>query len=142
MLTTQDVSMRFGDKVLFQGVTVTFNDGERYGLTGPNGCGKSTFMKIIAGELEADGGRASARGRLGVLRQDQSIYDEERIIDVVLMGNTELWSALREKQKLVDRSDDLTDDEGMRLGELEALISEEGGYTAESEAASLLEGLG
>lgn len=142
MLSVQGISMRFGEKVLFQDVDVTFNDGERYGLTGPNGSGKSTFMNVLAGELDPDAGRVSARGRLGVLRQDHSLYKDERIIDVVIMGNPVLWQALSEKQRLLDRENELSDEEGMRLGELEITISEEDGYTAEAEAASLLEGLG
>jgi ATPase subunit of ABC transporter with duplicated ATPase domains len=142
MLSAHDVSMRFGTQILFQKVNVTFNDGERYGLTGPNGSGKSTFMKILSGELEPHSGRVSARGRLGVLKQDQSLYIDQRILDVVLMGNPELWAALHEKQALVASGDSLTDEQGMRLGELECTIAEQDGYAAESEAATLLEGLG
>ena len=142
MLTTQDISMRFGDKILFDQVSVTFNDGERYGLTGPNGAGKSTFMKILAGELEPMAGRVSHRGRLGVLRQDHSLYVDNRIIDVVIMGNEKLWAALSEKEELLAQGEDLDDAAGMRLGELELTIGEEDGYTAESEAAELLVGLG
>ncbi len=142
MLSTQDISMNFGEKVLFEHVTVTFNPGERYGLTGPNGCGKSTFMKILSSELEPMSGRVTTQGRLGVLRQDHSLYSNDRILDVVLMGNPVLWAALQEKEQLLAKGDNLTEDEGMRLGELEVTISEENGYMAESEAASLLEGLG
>jgi ATPase subunit of ABC transporter with duplicated ATPase domains len=142
MLSAHDISMRFGTQILFQKVNVTFNDGERYGLTGPNGSGKTTFMKILSDEIEPHGGRVSVRGRLGVLKQDQSIYIDQRILDVVLMGNPELWAALHEKQTLVASGDSLTDEQGMRLGELECTIAEQDGYAAESEAATLLEGLG
>jgi ATPase subunit of ABC transporter with duplicated ATPase domains len=142
MLTAHDVSMRFGDKVLFQNVSVTFNDGERYGLTGPNGSGKTTLMKIFSGEAESGGGRVSVRGRLSVLKQDHSLYKHERIIDVVMMGNPALWEALREKQQLSEQGEELSDEDGMRLGELELVIAEQDGYTAEAEAASLLDGLG
>jgi ATPase subunit of ABC transporter with duplicated ATPase domains len=142
MLSAHDVSMRFGEKILFQKVNVTFNDGERYGLAGPNGSGKSTFMNIMSGDLEPHGGRISFRGRLGVLKQDQSLFSDQRILDVVLMGNPVLWEALREKQALVAAGDELTDEQGMRLGELECAIAEQDGYAAESEAATLLEGLG
>lgn len=134
--------MNFGTKVLFENVNVTFNDGERYGLTGPNGCGKSTFMKIISGELESMSGQVSAKGRLGVLKQDHSIYSQDVIIDVVMMGNMKLWRALQEKETLLEKGDDLTDDDGMRLAELEVVIAEEDGYTAEPEATELLVGLG
>jgi len=142
MLTVSDISMNFGDKMLFEGVDVTFNDGERYGLTGPNGAGKTTFMKIISKELETTGGQVTVKGRLGVLKQDHSLYVDHRIIDVVMMGNPTLWSALHEKEALLAKGDDLTDDEGMRLGELEGEIAAENGYVADSEAAALLDGLG
>ena len=142
MLTAHEVSMSFGGKILFDRVNVTFNSGERYGLTGPNGSGKSTFMKILASELEPASGQLSPRGRLGVLRQDHALYAGNRILDVVLMGNPELWAALEEKEELLARGDDLSDEDGMRLGELEVVIAETDGYAAESEAGELLEGLG
>lgn len=142
MLTVSGISMNFGTKVLFDNVEVTFNDGERYGLTGPNGAGKSTFMKILSKELEPLGGQITARGRLGVLKQDHSIFKDDKIMNVVLMGNAKLWEALRDKELLLEKGDDLTDEEGMQLAELEGVIAEEDGYTAESEATELLEGLG
>jgi ATPase subunit of ABC transporter with duplicated ATPase domains len=142
MITATDISMRFGEKILFDQVNVTFNPGERYGLTGPNGSGKSTFMKILEGEIEPAGGHAMIRGRLGVLKQDHSLYADHRILDVVRMGNPELWAAVREKDTLLEKGDALSDEDGMRLGELEMTIAEEDGYTADSEAAGLLVGLG
>ncbi len=142
MLTATGISMNFGTKVLFDNVNVTFNDNERYGLTGPNGAGKSTFMKILAGELESLGGHITAQGRLGVLKQDHTLFEGERILDVVLRGNQKLWEALSEKDRLLALGDQLSDDDGMRLGELEVVIAEEDGYTAEQEAIELLEGLG
>ncbi|MEN9580277.1 MAG: hypothetical protein RJA70_3286 [Pseudomonadota bacterium] len=142
MLTATDLSMNFGTKILFENVNVTFNDGERYGLTGPNGSGKSTFMKIISGELDTTSGFVSNRGRLGVLKQDHSLFQNDRIIDVVMMGNPELWAALTEKEELLAKGDDLSPEDGMRLGELEVVISEEDGYTADAEATELLGGLG
>jgi ATPase subunit of ABC transporter with duplicated ATPase domains len=134
--------MNFGARVLFDGVTVTFNAGERYGLTGPNGAGKSTFMKILARELEPMSGSVQLPRRFGILRQDHTAYDQYRVIDVVLMGNQALWKALAEKEQLLAKGDALTDDDGVRLGELEGVIAEEDGYTAETQAESLLEGLG
>jgi ATPase subunit of ABC transporter with duplicated ATPase domains len=142
MLTANNISMNFGGKILFDNVNVTFSAGERYGLTGPNGCGKSTFMKILSGELEPISGTITRRGRLGVLKQDHSLYVDRTILDVVKMGNPALWAALDEKEDLLVRESHLTDEEGMRLAELEGVIAEENGYTADSEAAALLEGLG
>ncbi len=142
MLTITDLSMGFGERLLFQNVNVVFNGGERYGLTGPNGCGKSTFMRIVAGDLEPTSGRVSRPKRLGILRQDHFRFESVRIIDVVMMGNEALWRAMAEKETILARGDDLSDEDGMRLGELEGIIAEEDGYAAESEAAQLLEGLG
>ncbi len=148
MLSTNEISMAFGGRVLFDSVTVTFNDGQRYGLTGPNGAGKTTFMRILAEQQEPGSGSVSYRGRLGFLEQDHALYVNDAIVDVVLMGNPVLWEALREKRQLLEKhealgaGEDLTEEEGMRLGELEGTIAEEDGYMAEAEAAALLEGLG
>ena len=140
MITVQGVSMRYGSKILFDDVTTTFSKGRRYGLTGPNGSGKSTFMKLLTGELEPQRGTVSRPKKLGVLRQDQFAFDEFRVIDTVIMGNARLWSALQEREVLYSKTD-MTDADGMRLGELEGLVGEEDGYTAESDAAILLQGL-
>jgi ATPase subunit of ABC transporter with duplicated ATPase domains len=142
MITVSDLTMNFGAQVLFENVNVTFNAGERYGLTGPNGAGKSTFMKIVSGELEPMSGHVSRPRRLGILRQDHTQFDAHRILDVVLMGNDTLWQALSEKETLLAKGDDLSEDEGNRLGELELTIAEEDGYMAETEAMELLVGLG
>lgn len=142
MITVNGISMSFGERVLFDDVNVTFNDGDRYGLTGPNGAGKSTFMKILSGHEEQVTGHVSARGRLGILEQDHAIYANERIIDVVMSGHQVLWKALQKKASLIDKEEELTDEEGMLLGELEMTIAEQDGYTAEVEATALLEGLG
>jgi ATPase subunit of ABC transporter with duplicated ATPase domains len=142
VIACNNLSMNFGEQVLFEDVDVAFNPGERYALTGPNGCGKTTFMKIIAGDIEPMSGSVQRPRRLGVLRQDQYKYESFRIIDCVLMGNARLWAALAEKEVLLAKSEQLSDEEGMRLGELEGLIAEEDGYGAEAEAAELLEGLG
>jgi ATPase subunit of ABC transporter with duplicated ATPase domains len=142
MITVNDVSMNFGPQILFQGVNATFQDGERYGLTGPNGAGKSTFMKILSGDIESMSGHVQRPKKTGILRQDHYQYESTRILDVVLMGNKPLWAALSEKEVLLAKGDDLSDDDGIRLAELEMTIAEEDGYTAEGEAVSLLEGLG
>jgi ATPase subunit of ABC transporter with duplicated ATPase domains len=140
MISVQGVSMRFGSKVLFEDVTTTFSAGRRYGLTGPNGAGKSTFMKLLTGDQPPQRGTVVRPDKLGVLRQDQFAFDEFRVIDTVIMGNTRLWSALQERELLYAKSD-LTDAEGMRLGELEGIVGDEDGYEAASQAAILLQGL-
>ncbi len=142
MISVNDVAMNFGPQVLFQDVNVVFQPGERYGLTGPNGAGKSTFMQIISGEQEPISGHVSRPQRTGILRQDHYRYESVRIIDVVMMGNETLWSAMAEKEGLLVKADNLSEEEGIRLGELEMTIAEEDGYTAEAEATSLLVGLG
>ncbi len=132
--------MRYGSKVLFDDVTATFSHGRRYGLTGPNGAGKSTFMKLLTGDLQPQRGSVQRPDRLGVLRQDQFAFDRFRVIDTVVMGNARLWSALEERERLYAQPD-LTHEDGMRLGELEGIVGEEDGYSAESDAAVLLQGL-
>jgi ATPase subunit of ABC transporter with duplicated ATPase domains len=132
--------MRFGSKILFEDVSTTFSAGRRYGLTGPNGAGKSTFMKLLTGELPPQKGTVVRPEKLGVLKQDQFAFDKFRVLDTVIMGNARLWSALEEREHLYAKSD-LTDEDGMRLGDLEAIVGEEDGYSAESEAAVLLQGL-
>ena len=140
MISVQSVSMRYGNKVLFEDVTTTFSKGRRYGLTGPNGSGKSTFMKLLTGDLTPQKGTVVAPDKLGVLRQDQFAFDEFRVIDTVVMGNQRLWDALQARDVLYAKTE-LTDADGMRLGELEGIVGEEDGYSAESDAAILLQGL-
>jgi ATPase subunit of ABC transporter with duplicated ATPase domains len=140
MISVSSVSMRFGSKVLFEDVTTTFSKGRRYGLTGPNGSGKSTFMKLLTGEIDAQVGTVSRPRKLGVLSQDQYAFDAYRVIDTVIMGNKRLWSALQERDELYAQPD-MTHEAGMRLGELEGIVGEEDGYSAESDAAVLLQGL-
>jgi len=135
--------MRFGAKILFEDVTCTFLAGRRYAITGPNGAGKSTLMKILAGDLEPSKGTVSRPKKFGVLRQDQFAFDAFRVVDTVIMGNLPLWRALAERDTLYAKPHHLlTDADGMRLGELEGIVGEEGGYTAEADAAVLLDGLG
>jgi len=135
--------MRFGARTLFEDVTCTFLPGRRYAVTGPNGAGKSTLMKILTGDIEPTKGSITRPKKFGVLRQDQFAFDQFRVIDTVIMGNAPLWKALAERDILYAKPhDQLTDEDGMRLGELEGIVGEEGGYTAESDAATLLDGLG
>src|SRR5689334_25219617 len=140
MISVSGVSMRYGSKVLFEDVSTTFSAGRRYGLTGPNGAGKSTFMKLMTGELDPQRGTVSRPAKLGVLRQDQYAFDAYRVIDTVIMGNKRLWNALTERDALYERAD-MSNEDGMRLGELEGIVGEEDGYSAESDAAVLLQGL-
>jgi ATPase subunit of ABC transporter with duplicated ATPase domains len=143
MIAVNNITMRFGPRVLFEDVTCTFMAGRRYAVSGPNGAGKSTFMKILTGELEPTKGSITRPKKMGVLRQDQFAFDAFRVIDTVIMGNGPLWKALEERDALYAKPhDELTDDDGMRLGELEGIVGEEGGYTAEADAAILLDGLG
>src|SRR5271154_1847743 len=140
MLSVSNVTMRYGSKVLFEDVSFSFVPGRRYGLTGPNGSGKSTFMKILTGDLDAQKGSVVRPRKFGVLRQDQFAFDAYRVIDTVIMGNKPLWAALEERDRIYEKPD-LSDADGVRLGELEGVIGDEDGYTAEADAAILLDGL-
>src|SRR5258708_24385633 len=140
MLSVNNITMRFGPRVLFENVTCTFMAGRRYAVTGPNGAGKSTFMKILTGELDSTSGSVTRPKKMGVLRQDQFAFDAYRVIDTVIMGNGPLWAALEERDRIYEKAE-LTDEDGMRLGELEGIVGDEDGYTAESDAAVLLQGL-
>src|SRR3979490_1658019 len=143
MLSVNNITMRFGPRVLFENVTCTFMAGRRYAVTGPNGAGKSTFMKILTGEIDSTSGSITRPKKMGVLRQDQFAFDEYRVIDTVSMGNAPLWKALEERAALYAKPhEELTDADGMLLGELEGIVGEEGGYTAEADAGILLDGLG
>jgi len=140
MISVSNVSMRYGAKVLFDEVSTAFTPGKRYGLTGPNGAGKSTFMKILTGEMEPQKGTVVRPRKLGVLSQDQFAFDAYRVIDTVIMGNKRLWAALEERDHIYEKPE-MSDEDGMKLGELEGIVGEEDGYTAESDAAVLLQGL-
>jgi len=142
LLFVNNISMRFGARILFEDVTCAFLAGRRYAVTGPNGAGKSTLMKILTGELEPSKGSITRPKKLGILQQDQFAFDEFRVIDTVIMGNAALWKALQERDALYAKPhEELTDADGMRLGELEGIIGEEGGYSAEADAGILLDGL-
>jgi len=140
MLSVSNVSMRYGAKILFDEVSVAFTPGKRYGLTGPNGAGKSTFMKLLSGELDPQKGTVVRPRKLGVLSQDQFAFDAYTVQDTVIMGNRRLFDALQERETLYAKAE-MTDEDGMKLGELEGIVGEEDGYTAESDAAILLQGL-
>ena len=140
MISVSNVSMRYGSKVLFEDVTVSFSPGRRYGLTGPNGAGKSTFMKILSGDLDPQKGTVVRPRKLGVLSQDQFAFDAYTVLDTVIMGNKRLWAALQERDAIYAKHD-MTDEDGMKLGELEGIVGEEDGYSAETDATILLQGL-
>jgi len=132
--------MRYGAKVLFEEVSTSFSPGKRYGLTGPNGAGKSTFMKLLSGEMDPQKGTVVRPRKLGVLSQDQFAFDAYTVLDTVIMGNKRLWTAMQERDAIYAKHD-MTDEDGMKLGELEGIVGEEDGYSAESDAAVLLQGL-
>jgi ATPase subunit of ABC transporter with duplicated ATPase domains len=142
VIVLDKVTKRFGPKILFENVSIKFDPGKRYGLTGANGAGKSTLLRMLEGNEDTDQGTISIPSnlRLGVLRQNHFEYEEERILDTVIMGNKTLWDAMQEKERLL--AGEVTDEVGIRLGELEGIIAEENGYMAEAEAAELLVGLG
>src|SRR5207244_6622273 len=140
MLSVSNVSMRYGAKVLFEDVSTAFTPGKRYGLTGPNGSAKSTFMKLLSGEMDPQKGTVVRPRKVGVLSQDQFTFDAYSVLDTVIMGNKRLWAAMQERDAIYAKHD-MTDEDGMKLGELEGIVGEEDGYTAESDAAILLQGL-
>ncbi|MBT3220081.1 MAG: ABC-F family ATP-binding cassette domain-containing protein [Proteobacteria bacterium] len=141
MITINGVSKGFGGRTLFASVNCTFSPGRNYGLTGPNGCGKSTLMRILIGEEEPDSGRSTRPRRTGWLRQDHNTFDGHKVLDVVLMGNKRLWKAMEDKEEIYIRGE-FTDEDNDQLGEHECVIAEEDGYSAYAEAAVLLTGLG
>lgn len=142
VISTANLTIQFGPKPLFENVSVKFGGGNRYGLIGANGSGKSTFMKIIGGDLEASSGNVSLDPgvRLGKLRQDQFAYEEIRVLDVVMMGHLEMWEAMSQRDAIYANLE-ATDDDYMRAAELEAKFAEYDGYTAEARAGELLLGL-
>lgn len=143
MISTANITMQFGAKPLFENVSVKFNNGNRYGLIGANGCGKSTFMKILGGELEPSAGQVmlEPNTRLGKLRQDQFAYEESSVIDTVIMGHAELWRIKAERDRIYSLAE-MSEEDGMAVAELEVQFAELDGYTAESRAGELLLGLG
>jgi ATPase subunit of ABC transporter with duplicated ATPase domains len=140
MISVSNVSMRYGAKILFEEVSTAFTAGRRYGLTGPNGAGKTTFMNLLTGETEPQKGTVVRPRKFGVLSQNQFAFDAYRVIDTVIMGNKRLWAAMEERDRIYEKPE-MTDEDGMKLGELEGIVGEEDGYSAESDAAILLQGL-
>lgn len=140
MITLDKISKSFGSRILFEDVVMTFNDRCRYGLTGPNGSGKTTLLKIIMGLEEPTSGSITLPRKVGILKQNIEAFHNFTVLDVIIMGNIPLWNALTERETLY--SVDMTDEVGIRLGELEGIIAEEDGYTAESNAEVLLSGMG
>ena len=143
MLTTANITMQFGAAPLFEDVSVKFTDGNRYGLIGANGCGKSTFMKILGGDLEPSSGNMSKdpNQRIGKLKQDQFAYEDSAVIDTVIMGHKELW-AIKSERDAIYAKPEMSEEDGMRAAHLEAHFAEMDGYTAEARAGELLLGVG
>jgi len=143
VLVANNITMQFGAKPLFENVSVKFGEGYRYGLIGANGAGKSTFMKILCGDLDPSAGNVSkdVHERMAYLRQDQFAYEDQRVIDVVLMGHEEMWACMQEKDAIY-ANPEATEDDYMKAAELEGKFAEYDGYTAESRAGELLLGVG
>ena len=143
MISTINLTMRFGGKILFNNVSLQFNPGQHYGLVGANGSGKSTFIKMLAGEVTADGGDISMPSQctLGVLKQNHYLYEENSLLDVVLMGKPKLWNALQARDQLLQK-DPFDDKDCDSLAAFEKIIEAHQGYSAASIAGQLLEGLG
>ncbi|AUF96486.1 ABC-F family ATPase [Pseudomonas sp. S07E 245] len=143
MISTANITMQFGAKPLFENVSVKFNNGNRYGLIGANGCGKSTFMKILGGDLEPSGGQVmlEPNTRLGKLRQDQFAYEDFTVIDTVIMGHEQLFKVKAERDRIYSLPE-MSEEDGMAVAELETEFAEMDGYTADSRAGELLLGLG
>ncbi len=140
MITLDSISKKISSRLLFDDVSISFNDYHRYGLTGPNGAGKSTLLRIMMGLEEPTSGFAILPDKVGFLKQNIDDFQDYKVIDTVIMGNTRLWQALEEREILYAK--EMTDEVGMRLGELEEIIAEEDGYSAEAEAEILLKGMG
>ena len=143
MIQVNNVSLKFGKRTLFEDVNIKFTNGNCYGLIGANGSGKSTFLKLLSGELETTTGEIiiSKGERLSILKQDHYEFDDKRVIDVVIMGNTKLYEIMTEKDKMYQQTE-FSEEDGMKLANLEAEFMELDGWNAEPDAAQLLNNLG
>ena len=139
MISTANITMQFGANPLFEDISVKFGDGNRYGLIGANGCGKSTLMKILDGSLEPTSGNVSItpKERLATLHQDQFAFEEYTVLDTVIMGHAELWAIKQERDSIYALAE-MSEDDGMKAAELEHQFGEMDGYSAESRAGELL----
>ena len=140
MIALDSITEIIGGRTLFEDVSIAFNPGNRYGLTGPNGCGKSTLLKIIAGYQAPTKGTVARPKRFGLLRQNIGEFSEHTVLDTVIMGNQRLWKALRARDELYEQ--EMTDEVGFKIGEVEGIVAEEDGYSAEANAETLLHGIG
>lgn len=143
MISVRDLKLAYGKRVLFEEVNLNFTKGNCYGVIGANGAGKSTFLKILSGEIEPNKGTVEITPgeRMAVLKQNQFEFDEETVLNTVMMGHTKMWSVMKERESIYALAD-FTEEDGIRAGELEAEFGEMGGYTADSDAATLLSELG
>ena len=143
MIAANNVTLRIGKKALFEDVNIKFTEGNCYGLIGANGAGKSTFLKILSGQLETTKGEISITPgqRLSFLQQDHFKYDDFQVLDTVIMGNARLYEIMKEKEAIYAK-EEFTDEDGIRASELEGEFAEMNGWEAESDAATLLNGLG
>lgn len=143
MITVSNVSLRFGGRKLFEDVNIKFTPGNCYGVIGANGAGKSTFLKILSGEVEPNTGEVilAPNTRMSVLKQDHYQYDDYQVLETVIMGNERLYQIMKEKDALYAKPD-FSDEDGIKASELEGEFAELNGWEAESEASSLLQGLG
>ena len=143
IISTANITMQFGAKPLFENISAKFGDGNRYGLIGANGCGKSTFMKILSGELEPSSGNVSTdpNERIAKLNQDQFAYEEFSVIDTVIMGHKELWEVKKERDRIYSLPE-MSEEDGMKVADLETEFAEMDGYSAEAKAGELLIGVG
>ena len=143
MICTTNVTLAYGKRILFKDVNIKFAPGNCYGLIGANGAGKSTFLKILSGDIESDSGTVSVgpRERIAVLKQEHFAFDEEIVLNTVIMGHEKLYRMMKDREALYDKPD-FSEEDGIRAGELEVEFADMSGYEAESEAATLLNNLG
>ena len=143
MISARNVTLAYGKRVLFDEVNVSFTKGNCYGIIGANGAGKSTFIKILSGEIEPNKGMVEITPgeRMAVLKQNQFEFDEQTVLNTVMQGHKRMWDVMHAKDALYAK-EDFTEEDGLKAGELEAEFGEMGGYTAESDAATMLGELG